>query len=485
MGREPLRHARARLCSTHKRLSSGVAAAVGLVLMAPGLAAPAAAGTEGGGLDRGVVVDTGGLPGLPGLPDLGTGLPLVPPAPVIAPGGAGHVEFLGAVVCSSDGSVTKTCNALPLAGLGDTVSLVLTAVPARAGDVPRWDPTTCPDVVAAVCTIPVTDLLGSTPLAPVVSFLPGLGGAGAPDTTITSAAPGKTSTTHTFTFDAEPRTDATTFECKLQVTYRGTPSEGAQAGHDWRLCETGMTYQRLADGDYVFAVKAIEGTGDEAVEDESPATQSWTTAVPPRSPETRIVSGPNANAWLLSTTVTYRFTSTVQGSEFQCDLGSRTYPCDRGSFTVRRPAAGSHLFEVYAMAGRTRDLSPATRRFHVPLDDRDLEPVRSWTGKKVQGHFKNTVRETTVKGAALVTRGTQKFRRIALVADKGRGHGTVRVFWNKRLLREVSLWSRREQRRQVIPVKSFSGKLRKGTLRIVVVSSGKVVRIDGLGIADR
>ena len=79
----------------------------------------------------------------------------------------------------------------------------------------------------------------------------------------------------------------------------------------------------------------------------------------------------------------------------------------------------------------------------------------------------------------------QKFRRVALVADRGRGHGTVKVFWNKKLLKKVSLAAKRDRKRKVIPVKTFTGKVRQGTLRVVVVSSGKVVRIDGLGIASR
>lgn len=466
MGSTSYGHATTRLGATRKRLVTGVAAAVGLTLLAPALAvAPAHA-------DLGILD-----------PVTGTVVTLVPPTPVIAPGGAGQIEFLGAVVCSSDGTVQKTCEELPLSGIDGAVSLVLTAVAAESGDVPTWG-AGCPEVLANVCTIPVEDLVGSTPLAPVVTFLPG-GAAAAPDTKITSAAPARSRTEHTFTFEADPKTETTAFECKLQVTYKGTPPTGAQQAHDWRLCESGMTYRDLADGDYVFAVKAVEGTGDGAVEDDTPATQSWTVATPPEVPETRIVAGPRSGSWVLKNSVTYRFTSSVEGSQFQCEVGSRTYPCDSGSFTLRGLEKGSHRFEVFAMANKTRDFTPARRTFHVPLDDRALKPVGSWAGKKAKGHFKNTFRQSTQKGAALVTRSPQKFRRIALVADKGRGHGTVRVYWNKRLLAEVSLQAKRDLKRRVIPVKRFTGKMRKGTLRVVVVSAGKVVRVDGLGIADR
>jgi hypothetical protein len=337
-----------------------------------------------------------------------------------------------------------------------------------------------------VCTIPLTDLLGTTPLAPVVEFLPAIGGPGgkAPDTKITSKAPGSV-TTHTFAFKAEPQTEETTFECTLKVTHKGTPPSGAVRSHDWKPCKSGLAYTGLADGSYTFGVRAVEGEGATALRDQTPATQSWTKGAFSGVPDTRITSGPKTNAWVLGNAVTYRFASTLAASEFQCGYDGRTYPCDSGAFTVRGLARGSHRFEVYAMANKTRDFTPAVRAFHVPLDDRALRTVRSWASRKQQGHFQSTYRQTTVKGAALVTSGTQKFRRIALVADKGRGHGTVRVLWNKKLLKEISLQAKRAQKRKVIPVKRFTGKMRRGTIRVVVVTSGKVVRIDGLGIASR
>ena len=442
-----------------------LAAATGLTLVAPLLVAgPAQAG----------LVD--------GAPLVGS---LVPPVPVIEAGGPGEVEFLGNVVCSSDGSARKVCDALPLGGLGGLPAVVLTAVPGVSGGIPQWG-ASCPEPVGAVCTIPVTELVSDTPLAPVVEFLPPLGGSAgeAPDTRITSKQPGDVSS-HTFQFKAEPETEDTTFECTLKVTPKGSLPSGAPGSHDWRACKSGVAYSNLADGSYTFGVRAVEGEGAEAPRDQTPATQSWTKGAFSGVPETRITAGPKANAWVLGNRVTYRFSSTVAGSEFQCDYARRTYACDSGSFTVRGLTAGSHLFEVYAMANKTRDFTPAKRSFHVPLDDRALKPLRSWSSKKQRGHFANTYRETRVTGAALVTKGTQRFRRIALVADRGRGHGTVQVFWNKKLLKEVSLHAEREQRRKVIAIKRFTGTMRQGTVRVVVVSSGKVVRIDGLGIASR
>lgn len=419
------------------------------------------------------------------------------PVPQIAPGGAGSIEFLGATVCSSTGA-GAVCDALPLDQLGPlagVASLVLTAVPAPgSGSIPEWDPATCPDAIGALCTLPLDDLLGDTPLAPIVGFLPGMGGgADAPDTTITSAAPGPRATSHTFRFAAEPAGDDISFECALKVTFRGTAPQGADQGHDWQACGTSgsASYpgvgKKLANGDYVFAVRAVKGSGDAAAVDETPATQSFRISVPPQVPDTVITAGPRSGAWALGPQVTYRFRSTVEGSQFDCTFNGRMQgtACDNGAFTVRRPGKGTHTFQVEATANGTRDLSAARRVFHVPFDDKQLLRVKKWAQKAQKGHFRNTFSLTRVKGAALVTQAPQRFRRIVLVADKGRGHGTVKVFWNKKLLKTVNLSAKRLQKRKVITIKKFDGPMRRGKIRVVVATQGKPVRIDGLGVADR
>jgi hypothetical protein len=475
--------ARARLRHARTRSAKAVAAAVGLALAVPVLTtAPAQAG----------------LLDIPGeVPIVGDLTDLVAPTPVIAPGEAGQIQMLGQV-CTSDGTVQKVCDQLTLAGLDPTTvtSLLLTAVPADPGDVPEWG-ASCPAPLGAVCTIPLSDLLGATPLAPVVTFLPGSAGAVGPDTRITSAAPGKQKTTHTFTFEGlredGTKSDTSTFECMLEFTPQGTPPSGAQKSHPWDECGVdpvgGQTYPNLANGDYVFGVRAVEpaaAEGGEALVDETPATQSWTVATAPEVPETAIVAGPRAGSWVFTRQATFRFESTVEGGGFQCWYDNLTNACDSGAFTwassLLKP--GTHVFKVAASANQTRDFSPAGRSFHVPFDDRALAGA-GWTRTKAKKHFKNTVTTTTTMGAALTTRQTLKFRRVALVADKGRGYGTVKVFWGGKMLREVSLHAKRLQTRKVIPIKRFTGKLRSGRLRIVVVSSGRTVRIDGIGVARR
>ena len=99
------------------------------------------------------------------------------------------------------------------------------------------------------------------------------------------------------------------------------------------LLEGDQPYANLANGTYVFAVQAVDGPEDDPSADETPATQSWTVALPPEVPDTRIVSGPKGNAWVLTNRVTFTFDSTVRPAEYQCRYDNLTNACDSGRFT--------------------------------------------------------------------------------------------------------------------------------------------------------
>lgn len=455
-------------------LRTALASVLGLALAAPGvLIAPAQAGL----LDP--ITDP-----LTPILDPVTGLLLTAPTPVIAQGEAGSIQLLGQVVCTSDGGTEKLCEPLPLGVLGPltgVTSVLLEAVPADPADVPTWDLASCPGAIGALCTIPLGDLLTATPPSPVVVFDPAPGGSEtAPQTKITSAAPGSYATAHTFTFSAEPAAPTTAYACRLQVTFRGTPPAGAETGEaGWTPCGEGTTgtrrYADLAPADYVFAVQAAG--------DPTPATQSFRLSVPP-VPATSIVSGPRSGAWLLGNRVTYTFRSTVAGSAYACRIDGQGTTCAGGRWTRQGLAPGTHRFTVTARANGVSDPSPAGRVFHVPFDDRQLRGVGRWVDGRQRGAFRSTVRATRVRGAGLATRGRLPMKRVVLVAGKGRGHGTVKVYLGNRLLRKVSLHARRAQTRAVIPVASFRA-VRTGRIRVVVVSSGRPVRIDGLGISRR
>jgi hypothetical protein len=73
-------------------------------------------------------------------------------------------------------------------------------------------------------------------------------------------------------------------------------------------------------------------------------------------------------------------------------------------------------------------------------------------------------------------------RRIALVASRCSTCGTVKVYWNGVLRSTVSLKAATTQRRVVIELLSFAAPT-KGTLSVVVATTGKPVSIEGLAVS--
>jgi hypothetical protein len=133
-------------------------------------------------------------------------------------------------------------------------------------------------------------------------------------------------------------------------------------------------------------------------------------------------------------------------------------------------------------AGRV-DSSPATRTWTVPRDDTSLRHGSGWVERRAAGHYRGTYSQAARQRASLTTR-ISRATGLALVATVGPGQGTVLVFLDGRRLKQIDLAAQLERRRAVIPVADF-GKARSGELRIVVVSRGKPVRVDGLGVRTR
>jgi hypothetical protein len=459
MGRTSLGRARIQICRTRKHLASGTAAAVGLALIGPAVTAvPAQA------LDL--------------LPDV---------VPVID--GQGTVSSLvGGYTCTSDPDLgVTTCPEVPEELLSTLTELTLTGSPGTGHSPGSWSD--CPSASGSECTIPLLNLL--EPVSPVVTFpevaglpAPGEPGPGeAPETHITSESPEPNDSTVTFTFTADPA-DGTTFECKLDAELPTTAPSEAQRAHEWDdECVSGRTYSPLAAGaKYTFHVRAVAGSGDEALKDASPETVTWTVASrSTTSPESAIAGGPRNDRWWLRNAVRYRFTSNVEDARFTCLFdGSTLAGCEDGVARIGRLRPGSHHFQVRVPG----DLSPAERWFHVPLDDRALTEKKRWAERRAKGHLKNTYRQSRARGASLTTRAFRAISKIVLVADRGRRFGTVKVFLGGKMLKKISLHAKRAQKRRVIAIKSFTGS-RRGKVRVVVVSTGKVVRIDGIGVATR
>ncbi len=139
----------------------------------------------------------------------------------------------------------------------------------------------------------------------------------APDTSLTSAPSGSTtSTSASMTFTAtEP---ASTFQCRID-------------GGAWATCSSPASYSGLAVGAHSFDVRAIDLSGNI---DASPATASWTVTAPADTtpPDTSITSAPSGSTTSTSASLSF---SASEASTFQCRI-------DGGSVELVQLAEGLH-----------------------------------------------------------------------------------------------------------------------------------------------
>ncbi len=251
---------------------------------------------------------------------------------------------------------------------------------------------------------------------------------------------------------------------------------GCSFGAD--LSGTSRTYQVVA------GLTSIRYSGTSAA---APVTVTLAGSEDTTPPETRITRGPAEGSLVLGRTVTFRYDA-EPGATYECRLdssvaGSTALSCPAsGVVRLREPAGGSYELRIAAVdeAGNA-DLSPATRRFVVPLDDRDLGATRAWRRARDGRAFRATVTTTSRKRAVLTTR-VQRIDAVSLVVTRAPRGGSVTVFLGRTKLRTVRTGARSVKRRQVVDVASFD-RPRSGRLR-VVTTSRRTVRIDGLGVTS-
>jgi hypothetical protein len=156
-----------------------------------------------------------------------------------------------------------------------------------------------------------------------------------PDTAILSA-PANPSRSSSASFTYSSSEAGSRFECSLN----GGPFAACPAA--------GAAYANLANGDYTFAVRAIDRVGNV---DSVPATYSWKVAA--RAPTTRFTGAPGgavrASGKARSAEVRFAFAASEPGASFRCrlDLKGPFQPCS-SPHRFKAPA-GRHVFEVFAV----------------------------------------------------------------------------------------------------------------------------------------
>jgi hypothetical protein len=142
---------------------------------------------------------------------------------------------------------------------------------------------------------------------------------------------------------------------------------------------------------------------------------------------------------------------------------------------------------AYCFSARARDADLNTSEYGterctaIPAASTALKHRGPWAKKKAGGYFLGAFSVTSTKGANLELANVHA-KRLALVATKCPRCGTIKVFFRNKLLRRIRLGAGSTRKKQIVDLAVFNT-VRSGRLRVVVMSSGRPVKIEGLGVS--
>lgn len=117
----------------------------------------------------------------------------------------------------------------------------------------------------------------------------------------------------------------------------------------------------------------------------------------------------------------------------------------------------------------------------IPLDNVSFKHRGGWLKKLGTGHYLETFSQTKLLGATM-TLSNVTAKHLAIIVTKCPKCGVVKVFFGGQLLRRIQLRSSTTKKFRTIELKTFDSVL-TGTLKVRVISDGKLVKVDGLGIS--
>jgi hypothetical protein len=115
------------------------------------------------------------------------------------------------------------------------------------------------------------------------------------------------------------------------------------------------------------------------------------------------------------------------------------------------------------------------------LDDRNLTRSGTWARKTGTGFYLGTYRRSSSLGAALYKAGV-RVKNASVIVEKCPKCGSIKIYWGSTLLHTYSLYRSTVRKRVFLTAVAFK-RVKKGTLKIKVSSSGKPVIIDGLAVS--
>jgi len=209
-----------------------------------------------------------------------------------------------------------------------------------------------------------------------------------PDTSITSQPLNLTnSTSADFSFTSTE--DGSTFECQMD-------------NGSYTSCTSPKSYTGLTESSHSFSVKAIDSSGNA---DSTPASYTW--AIDTTAVEISITSQPlNLTN---STSADFSFTSTEDGSTFECQMDSGGYTSCTSPKSYTGLTEGSHTFYVKATdsAGNTNS-TPASYTWTIDTTPPTVSSTSSLTGVTLSTSITATFSETMDSSTITTTTFTLK-----------------------------------------------------------------------------
>ena len=272
------------------------------------------------------------------------------------------------------------------------------------------------------------------------------------------------------------------------VLSAGTLPAGLALGADGLLTGTPTAW-----GDHVFEV-TVAGTGDPVV------TAFSLRVLDPEDPLANVLSPTAATAGSHPVTTSLLHPVQWAGTDVTSDVsswdvrhrwvrwtgtaGSLTEPDSwRGltSQSLSHPLGQGRTYcysvRAHDQSGRTGSWS-AERCTIAPLDQSALARSSGWSPSSSSAYFGGSAFVTTRKGASLARSGTQ-LRRVGILATTCPTCGVVDVYVGSTRVGRVNLArGTTTLHRKALLLPAFGQ--RRGTVRLVVVTSGRAVRIDGL-----
>jgi hypothetical protein len=142
---------------------------------------------------------------------------------------------------------------------------------------------------------------------------------------------------------------------------------------------------------------------------------------------------------------------------------------------------------TYCFSARATDAALNTSQYGaerctaVPVKNTSLTHQGQWAKKKGKGYFLGTFSLSSANGASLVLPKIHA-KRLAIVVTKCPRCGTIKVFFRSKLLRTIRLRAGSIRKRQIVDLAIFKA-VRSGSLRALVTSSGRPVKIEGVGVS--